>query len=126
MPAVLKIDRQRRIVSSTFYGPIRGEDLLAHRATIKADPDFDPSFAEIVDFSGVNILSVADSALSALAGTQSLFNRDVPHIVVTPAGLPRDLALKYQEVVRETRPQFYVVESIDDAHTILRGLGYDL
>ena len=113
-------------MSSTFYGPIQGEDLLAHRATIKTDHDFDPSFAEIVDFSGVNILSVADSALSALAGTQSLFNRDVPHIVVTPAGLPRALALKYQEIVRETRPQFYVVETIEEAHSILRGLGYDL
>ena len=126
MPAVLKIDRQRRVVSSTFYGSIRGEDLLAHRATIQADRDFDPSFAEIVDFSGVNIVEVADSALSALAGTPSLFNPDVPHIIVTPAGLPRSLALKYQEVVRETRPQFYVVETLDEARDILRKLGYEL
>ena len=113
-------------MSSTFYGPIRGEDLLAHRATIKADRDFDPSFAEIVDFSGVDILSVADSALAALAGAPSLFHHDVPHIVVTPAGLPRDLALQYQEKVRETRPKFYVVETTDEARAILHELGYQL
>ena len=113
-------------MSSTFHGPITGQDLLAHRATIQADHDFDPAFAEIVDFSGVNIVSVADSALSALAGVPSLFHHDVPHIVVTPAGLPRSLALKYQQIVRETRPQFYVVETLDEARETLRKLGYGL
>src|ERR1051326_5743710 len=99
MPAVLKIDRQRRIVSSTFYGEIAGKDLLEHRERIKNDPEFDPSFAEVVDFSGVKMMSGSESALMTLAGTQSLFNKDVPHVLISPADLPKSLALQYRDIV---------------------------
>ena len=125
MPAVLKIDRQRRIVSSTFFGDVSGSDLLHHRDRIKADPEFSSNFAEIVDFSGVSMLSVTKSALSMLASTESLFDKDVPHVVVTPADLPMSLALEYRDKVRETRPNFHVVPTIDEARKLLRQLGYE-
>lgn len=126
VPAVLKIDRQRRIVSSTFYGEVAGNDLLQHRERIKADHDFDPSFAEVVDFSGVSIVSVSESALSELAGSGSLFAKHVPHVVITPADLPMNLALKYRNIARETRPNFYMVRTLGEAQELLRGLGYGL
>lgn len=124
MPAVLKIDRQRKIVLSTFYGEVTGENLLQHRATIRADAEFDPDFAEIVDFSAVNLVSVPESALAQLAGSESLFHKHVPHVVVTPAELPAGLALKYRDIARDSRPNFYVVRTIDEAHALLRELGY--
>ena len=126
MPAVLKIDRQRRIVSSTFFGEIGGKDLLKHRERIKSDPEFDPSFAEIVDFSGVKAMSVSESALMTLAGTESLFNKDVPHILVTPSDLPTTLALQYRDVVRPTRPNIYVVRTLQEGQKLLHELGYGL
>ena len=126
MPAVLKIDRQRRIVSSTFFGEVSGKDLLEHRERIKSDPEFDPSFAEIADFSSVKMLSVSESALMTLAKIDSLFNKDVPHLLVSPADLPMTLALQYRDIVRETRPRMYVVRTLQEAQKLLLELGYGL
>jgi hypothetical protein len=126
MPAVLKIDRQRRVVSSTFYGNVTGDDLLRHGARIKADPEFNPAFAEIVDFSGIHAITVPPEALERLASTESLFHHDAPHIVVTPADLPMNLALQYRDRVRETRPNFHVVRTVAEAKELLQRLGYDL
>lgn len=113
-------------MSSTFFGEVTGQDLLQHRARIKADPLFDPAFAEIVDFSGVSMVSVTELALNALAGTESLFGKDVPHVVVTPADLPMSMALKYRDSVRETRPNFHVVRTVEEAQQLLHQLGYSL
>jgi hypothetical protein len=126
MPAVLKIDRQRRIVSSTFYGEIAGKDLMEHRERIRTDPEFDPNFAEVVDFSGVKMISVSESALMTLAATESLFSKDVPHVRISPADLPTTLALRYRDIVRETRPHMYVVRTLAEAQKLLRELGYGL
>ena len=113
-------------MSSTFFGDITGEELLRHRARIKADPDFDPEFAEIVDFSAIKAMAVPQDALARLASTESLFSKNAPHVVVTPADLPLALALQYRERVRETRPNFHVVRSIAEARELLHGLGYKL
>ena len=126
MPAVLKIDRQRRIVSSTFFGEVSGKDLLEHRERIKSDPEFDPSFAEIADFSSVKMLSVSESALMTLAKIDSLFNKDVPHLLVSPADLPMTLALQYRDIVRESRPNIFVVRTLQEAQQMLHDLGYGL
>jgi len=53
MPVVLKIDPQRKVVHSAFYGRITDAELLGHRKRISSDPDFNPQFSDIVDFSGV-------------------------------------------------------------------------
>ena len=126
MPAVLKIDRQRRIVSSTFFGDVTGEELLRHRDRILADPDFDPQFAEVVDFSAIKAMTVPPDALAKLASTESLFSKDALHVVVTPADLPLAMALQYREQVRKTRPNFHVVRTIAEARELLHELGYNL
>lgn len=113
-------------MSSTFFGDVTGEELLRHRDRIQADPDFDPQFAEIVDFSGVKAVKVPTEALASLASTESLFSKSTPHVVVTPSDLPLALALQYRDRVRETRPNFHVVRTIDEARDLLHRLGYNL
>lgn len=113
-------------MSSTFFGNVTGDDLLRHGARIKADPEFNPEFAEIVDFSGIRAINIPQEALAELASTESLFSKDAPHVVVTPADLPRSMAMKYREQVRETRPNFHVVRTIAEARDLLHELGYNL
>jgi hypothetical protein len=119
MPAILKIDRRRKLVSSTFYGQISGEDLLRHRTAIASDPDFDSNFSEIVAFSGVTLADVSESTLTAMAHTKSLFSESVMHVVVAPADFPFDMATKYQALVRATRPNLHVVRSLQEAYALL-------
>lgn len=122
MPAVVKIDRQRKLVCSTFYGEVNDEELLRHRLAIAADPDFDPDFSEIVDFSGVTLPAISESTLAAMAGLKSVFSESVPHVVVAPADLPFQLARRYQGLARATRPNLFVVRSLQEAYKLL-GVG---
>ncbi len=124
MPAVVKIDPRRRIVCSTFHGEITPELLLQHGASIAAESDFDPQFAEIADFSAADVATISETTLTALAGMKSLFSPDVPHVVVAPTDAMVALGSKYQELARESRPNLFVVRSLAEAYELLAQRGY--
>ena len=120
MPAVLKIDRRRRLVRSTFYGELSGAELLAHAQSIRSDPEFDPSFDELVDFSEVKLALVSEATLAALAGSKSLYSDSSLHVIVAPEDMPHELATRYQVMARATRPNLYVVRNVEEAYELLR------
>ena len=124
MPAVLKIDPQRRIALSTFHGYVTGEDVLRHQSVIIADPAFRPGFADVVDLSSLSLADVDDSVLRTLAGTQSIFEAGVPHVIIAPADLPYEMALKYRELAQKSRPNLHVVRSLLEAKELLDNLGF--
>ena len=124
MPAVLKIDRRRRIVSSTFLGLLTAEELLRHQQAIIADPDFQPIFADFVDLSAVT--DIDEKAVHMLAGSKSVFDPAAPHVVIVPAELPHAKALQYRHMVRVSRPNLHVVRTLPEARALLHGLGYRL
>ena len=126
MPAVLKIDPQRRIVVTAFFGYVRGEDVLGQQKRILDDPHFQPAFADVVDLSSVSVAAIDDSVLKTLAGTKSIFDDGVPHVIVAPADLPHERALKYQEVARDSRRNLHVVRTLGEARELLEKLGYGI
>jgi len=119
MPVILKIDSRRRVVYSTFYGKVTDEALLRHGSTIASDPDFRRDYSEIVDFSAVSEMAVSDATLKTMAGTRSLFSDTALHIVVAPAESAFQLASKYKEFTRETRPNLFVVRTRAEAYKLL-------
>ncbi len=126
MPAVLKIDPQRRIVLSTFHGHITGEDIVRHQDVIHADPHFQSNFADVVDLSSMSIADVQETALRTLAGTRSIFDSGVPHVIIAPADLLYELALKFRDLAQKSRPNLHVVRTLAGAQEILNKLGYRL
>src|SRR5206468_2079365 len=81
MPAVLKIDPRRRIVSTTFHGQVTTAEFIAHRDTILANARFDNGFADLVDLSAISINSVDEAALRALASGPSIFGEGAVHVI---------------------------------------------
>ena len=75
------------MVHSTFNGRITDTDLLGHRKSIASDPDFNPLFSDIVDFSDVTDPAITETAIAALAANPSLFSSSTIHIVVAPEGV---------------------------------------
>jgi hypothetical protein len=53
VPASYKIDKARRFVLSTGTGFLSKEDVLGHMDRISADPEFDPTFSQLLDFTNV-------------------------------------------------------------------------
>src|SRR5215472_2196586 len=121
MPVVLKIDSRRKIVYSTFYGKVTDKELLGHRSAIASEPRFKPDFNEIVDLTSVTEIAISDESLVKLAGTESLYNESVTHIIVAPGGLPLKLANKFKTVARETRRNLFVVPTPAEAYKLLDG-----
>jgi hypothetical protein len=119
MPVVLKIDRQRKVVYSAFHGKTTDEEVAAHRAAIAADPDFNPAFSEIVDFTGVTEAALSEASLAAMAKNPSLFQDSAVHIIVAPADLVFNLASKYKALSRFSRPNLFVVRTRAEAYQLL-------
>lgn len=119
MPVVLKIDPHRRVVHSAFYGKITDAELLGHRTRIASDPDFNPKFADIVDFSDVTDPDITENAIGALAANPSLFSSSALHIVIAPAAVTFRLGARFKELAQSSRPNFYVVKTRAEAYKIL-------
>ncbi len=126
MPAVLKVDPQRRIVLSTFHGHVTSEDMLRQQEVIQTDPHFQSNFADVVDLSSMSVPDVDEAALRSLAGSRSIFDPGVPHVVIAPADVPYEMALKFRDLARKSRPNLHVVRTLADAQEILEKLGYRL
>jgi len=67
MPATYEIDKERRLVISAGLGPITYADLLEHQNKLLKDPDFDPSFSQIIDFTRMTSLKLEPSEVRNLA-----------------------------------------------------------
>src|SRR5262249_43958168 len=50
MPVVYQIYSIRRIVYVRGFGVVTDEELLGHNRELKTDPDFDPTFNQLLDF----------------------------------------------------------------------------
>jgi len=119
MPVVLKIDPHRKVVYSTFYGRITDDELLGHRKAIATDPDFNPSFTDIVDFSAVTDVAISEKGVAAQAAKPSLFSSSVMHIIVAPADVMFQLGGKFKEFAQSTRPNVFIVRTRAEAYQLL-------
>jgi hypothetical protein len=121
MPVVLKIDPRRKVVYSTFYGELTDAELLGHGKSMSSDPDFNPEFSEIVDFSSVTNVAISERALAALAANPSLFKSSVVHIVVAPTDALFQMVSKYKDFAQSSRPNLFVVRTRTEAYRLLPG-----
>ncbi|HKM79451.1 MAG TPA: hypothetical protein VJY15_00615 [Candidatus Acidoferrum sp.] len=69
---------------STYYSEINEAEILGQISPIRSHPDFNPSFSEIVDFSGVTGGNLSTSAIQDLSGRVSVFNPKSMHVVIAP------------------------------------------
>ena len=121
MPVVLKIDPQRRVVHSAFYGRITDAEFLGHHKRIASDPDFNSQFADIVDFSDVTDPAISESAVAALAANPSLFSSSAIHIVIAPDAVMFRLGARFKQLAKSTRPNLHVVGTREETYKLLPG-----
>ncbi len=67
MTAYYKIDKQRRLVLSSGSGVLTKADLVMHMEQLLNDPDFDPKFSQLADFSQVSGFDLTGDDVRALA-----------------------------------------------------------
>lgn len=67
MPEFYKIDKERRLVLTTGSGVVTLADAVSHMDKLSKDPDFDPSFSQIMDFTQVTRIELSGDDIRRLA-----------------------------------------------------------
>jgi hypothetical protein len=67
MPVSFAIDKEKRLVVTRAWGKCTVEDVLEFRREIVKDDNFDPSFAQLADFSGVTVADISPAEVRMLA-----------------------------------------------------------
>ena len=67
MSAFYKIDKERKLVLSSGTGVLTKEDILGHMDRLSKDPDFDPNFSQVSDFTQITVLKIEPEDVRQLA-----------------------------------------------------------
>jgi len=88
MPAWYTIDKQRRLVLSAASGVFSlAADALSHHEKLTNDPDFDPRFSQIADFTQVTRFELSADDIHLLA-QNGLFSANSRRALVASSKLP--------------------------------------
>jgi hypothetical protein len=69
MPTRYIIDRERRLIISSAWDRVSHQEILAHRNRLKTDPDFDPSYNQLIDGRAVTALDLSVDEAREIAST---------------------------------------------------------
>ena len=119
MPAILKINPQKKVVYSTFFGVVTDQDFLEHRQTIMSHPDFRTHYDEIVDLTMVVDFNVSPAAMQELAGKESLFLPSSKHAIIAPKDFSFEKAEQFKRMAERSRPGLKVARSAAEAYEML-------
>jgi hypothetical protein len=115
MPARYKIDKERRLVMSTAFGVVTMADGLAHQEKLRKDPDFDPSFSQLMDYTHVVKFEITAEDVRALA-QQSVFSPDSRRAMLVRGDLAFGLARMFEALREDFGEQgIRVFRNLDDA-----------
>jgi len=67
MPSSYVIDKERKLVITTAWGDCNTDDVLEFRKQVLKDRDFDPSFSQLADLTGVTRVDVSPDEVRMLA-----------------------------------------------------------
>lgn len=67
MPSSYEIDKPRKLVITTAWGVCTAEDVVQFRKQVQSDRDFDPSFSQLADFTGVTKVEFTPDDVRMLA-----------------------------------------------------------
>jgi len=100
MPLSYAIDKQHRLVTSTASGVVTYSDITSHQSRLKNDPDFDPSFDQLVDGTAVTHIELTTDNVRAVA-RQRLFAAGARQAIATGSEFAYGMARMF-ELYRES------------------------
>jgi len=99
MPATYEIDKPRRLVVTTGSGFLTLADALTHQQKLLKDPDFDPSFSQIMDLTRITEFALEANDIRRIAQT-TIFSRESRRAIVASNDLAYGFGRMF-EILRE-------------------------
>jgi hypothetical protein len=115
MSAFYKIDKERRLVSSSGTGVLTKADILGHMDRLSNDPDFDPDFSQLIDFTEITGLEIGPEDVRQFA-QRIIFSPRSRRAILVKDDLQFGLARMF-EIHRELNGEtgIRVFRTLDDA-----------
>ncbi len=115
MPATYEIDKQRRLVITTGLGRITLANALEHQEKLRKDPDFDPSFSQIMDLTQVTEFALEAYDIRRIAQT-TIFSRESRRAIIASSDLVYGFGRMF-EILREIAGEngIRVFRNLDEA-----------
>jgi hypothetical protein len=83
MPSAYKIDKERRLVTSSAWGVVTPQDVFSHQQKITADPEFVPTYSQLLDFTRTTKLEFTAADVKAFAARR-IFAASAKRAIVVP------------------------------------------
>ncbi len=100
MPAFYKIDKENRLVMTTGSGTLTMAEAIAHQEKLQRDPEFEPTYAQLIDFSHVTKIELNAEDVHRLA-QESIFSPTSRRAILVANDTAYGLARMF-EILRET------------------------
>ena len=121
MPAGYQIDKSLGVIFTTGQGVLTGQDILTHRQRLRDDPNFDPSYNQLIDLRDVIEIDISGAEMAGVAG-RSIYSERSRRAIV--AGKDTNFgAARMYELYGEANPGHLVV--FRDMAEARRWLGLD-
>lgn len=108
MPVKYSIDRKARLVTTVFFGIFTDSDVWHLIDQLRADPDYDPDFDELIDCTGVTENFVSAATLSAVRSSPK-----PRRAVVAPSPKNYGIARMFQAM--QVNQQIEVFRTLEEA-----------
>jgi hypothetical protein len=95
MPLSYAIDKQHKLVTSTASGVVTYSDITSHQSRLKNDPDFDPTFDQLVDGTAVTHIELTTDNVRAIA-RQRLFAAGARQAIATGSEFAYGMARMFE------------------------------
>jgi len=125
MPFTYAIDSERRLVVSTGSGVLSTADILAHIDRLRNDPNFDPNFRQLMDFTEVTEAQLPSDEIRHLAQMTLFSSQSQRAIVVGGSTFFFGLARMYEMSLPGLGTEAAWTHVFEDLDSARRWLGLD-
>ena len=108
------IDKQRRLILTTAEGRVMFDDIRGHQDRLLANPDFDPSFDQLIDATAATNLEISADEARALANRRIFSPKSRRALVATEPhifGLGRMMEIYHEGLKSADVHVFYSMDA---------------
>jgi len=118
MPVENKIIVEKRLIITRMFGDVDYADVTSVNQMLTAMPEFDRSFDQLVDLTGIAKINVSADVLRNFARGQVVFRKESRCAVVAPTDLVYGMARVYASV-QSDRNDFQIFRTFEEAQSWL-------
>jgi hypothetical protein len=114
MPGSYSILSESKFVYSCAWGVLTDEELVAHAKALKVDPRFEPTFAQLADFTEVSDVKVTSACIQEMT-LLNPFGAGARRVLIAPTPILYGLARMYELTKMKSDDEVMVVRDVAEA-----------